>query len=189
MKKYAKQNLPIPLIGEFAPVLVNIIGTCNEDGTPHLCGASAVSFTLGPPESIVFSTFVQPTVENIERTGEFTLNMCTGEMMQMVERVCTTHESAEQDNSLCDFEWGEKIHAPILDASPFVCECKVAQSHKYGDSTIFIAEIVNQQICKELGKPVNNSVEAYVEWLEHVNVNDLDPLLWLGNYHSIGKII
>jgi len=100
-----------------------------------------------------------------------------------------THESAEQDNSLCDFEWGEKIHAPILNASPFVCECKVAQSYQYGDSTIFIAEIVNQQICKELGKPVNNSVEAYVEWLEHVNVNNLDPLLWLGNYHRIGKII
>ena len=185
MKKY-KQSLSTPLVGEFAPVLVNIIGTCNEDGTPHLCGASCVSFTLGPPESIVFSTFVQPTIENIKRTGEFTVNMCTSEMVQMTENICSKQESAEQDNSLHGFEWGEKIHAPILDASPFACECKVAQSHIYGESTLFIAEIVNQQIAKQLDKPVDNSIEAYVKWLENVNVNNLDPLLWLGNYHRIG---
>ena len=189
MKKHTKKSIHPPLMGEFAPVLVNIIGTSNEDGTPHLCGASFVSFTLGSPESIVFSTFVQPTIDNINRTGAFTVNMCTAEMAQMVEKICQTHESAAQDNALYGYEWGEMIHAPVLDASPFVCECKVAQSHKYGDSTIFIAEIVNQQLCNELDKPVDNSVEAYVEWLEKVNINDLDPLLWLGNYHQIGKII
>ena len=189
MKKCTKQGLSIPLMGEFAPVLVNIIGTCNEDGTPHFCGASFVSFTNGSPESIVFSTFVQPTIDNIKRTGEFTVNMCTGEMVQMTEDICSKQESVEQNNSHHSFEWGEKVHAPILDASPFVCECKVAQSHKYGDSTIFIAEIVNQQIDKQLDKPTDSSVEAYVKWLENVNVNDLDPLLWLGNYYRLGKRI
>jgi flavin reductase (DIM6/NTAB) family NADH-FMN oxidoreductase RutF len=189
MNNSQKQSLSTTLMGEFAPVLVNIIGTRNENDTPHFCGASFVSFTLGSPESIVFSTFVQPTIDNINRTGEFTVNMCTSEMIQMVEQICSTHGSAEQDNSSYGFEWGNKIHAPTLDASPFVCECKVAQSHKYGDSIIFIAEIANQQIDKQLNKPADNSVEAYVEWLENVNVNELDPLLWLGNYHKIGKLL
>jgi hypothetical protein len=40
-----------------------------------------------------------------------------------------------------------------------------------------------------MGIPEDNSEEAYVKWLERLNINDLDPLLWLGNYYRIGKKI
>ena len=187
MKKIIKQSLSTPLLGEFAPVLVNLIGTCNEDGSPHLCGASWVSFTLGPPKSIVFSTFVKPAIDNILRTSEFSVNMCTEEMAEKADSIYWTQELKKHGETSSDYVWGNKIHAPILENSPFVTECKVIQSHNIGDSIIFFAEIVNQQIDIQLGKPENDAEEAYVKWLEGINVNVLNPLLWLGNYYNIGK--
>ena len=188
MKKIVKQSLAIPLKGEFASVLVNFIGTCNEDGSPHFCTASWVSFALGPPKSIIFSTFVKPTIENIKRTGEIAINMGTGEMKELSDTIYGIMEEGKQDK-LPDYEWGKKLHVPILDASPYVVECKVIESHVFGDSIIFFAEIINQQIDVKIGKPENDTDEAYVKWTESLNVNDLNPLLWLGNYHYIGNKI
>jgi len=189
MKKIIKQSLSTSLLGEFAPVLVNLIGSCNEDGSPHLCGASWVSFTLGPPRSIVFSTFVEPAVANIMRTGEFTVNMCTGEMAETANGIYWKRRLKQSDEPDSNYEWGRIVRSPVLNASPFACECKVAQSHIFGDSQIFFAEIVNQQIDVKLGKPINDSDEAYIEWLENLDVNELNPLLWLGNYYKIGKVV
>jgi flavin reductase (DIM6/NTAB) family NADH-FMN oxidoreductase RutF len=138
MKKIIKQSLSVPLLGEFAPVLVNLIGTCNEDGNPHLCGASFVSFTLGPPKSIVFSTFVKPTINNIERTGEFSVNICTGEMAEISDSIYWKQELGKQNKSIDSFEWGSKVHVPVLNASPFVCECSVLQSYKFGESVFIL---------------------------------------------------
>ena len=189
MPKIIKQSLSTSLLGEFAPVLVNLIGTCNEDGSPHLCGASWVSFTLGPPRSIVFSTFVEPAVANIMRTSEFTVNMCTGEMAEAADSIYWKQHLEKTDEADANYEWGKIVRSPVLNASPFVCECKVAQSHVFGDSRIFFAEIVNHQIDVKLGKPTDDSDEAYIQWLENINVSELDPLLWLGRYHRIGNVV
>ena len=197
MKKIEKQVVPV-MPGEFSPVLVNVIGTRNEDSTPHLCGHSWVSFNPGPPKSIIFSTYTKSTLNNILRTGEFSVNMGTGATHDFVENVCDSDGDMHNNKLSYDYTWGEKIKVPILDVSPFVIECKVLQTHSLGDYNIFFAEIVCQHLAKNLTVGLQQGVDnncawqtgdAYYEWLLNLNVKELDPLMWLGHWYKIGDVI
>ena len=200
MKKIEKQIIPI-MPGEFSPVLLNIIGTCNEDGTPNLSAVSWVSFNPGPPKSIILSTahvYTMPTLNNILRTGEFTVNLCTVGMSDFVEDVCAYGDDIHNHGKLAyGHAWGEKTKTPILDVSPFVVECKVSQTHMLGNYHIFFAEIVCQHLDKNLAG--NNLQESdsmhawsaddpYYKWLENMDMNKLDPLLWLGHWYRLERL-
>ncbi|MDR2166978.1 MAG: flavin reductase [Clostridiales bacterium] len=197
LRKIEKQVIPI-MPGQFCPDFISAIGTCNEDGTPHLCGHSWVSFNPGPPKSIIFSTYVKPTLDNIFRTGEFSLNFGTGAMKGFLNDICAGDGDANNNGLQYGYTWGEKAKVPILDVSPFATECKVIQTHKLGEYNIFFAEILSRQLAKNLVGIAHHSTEenrawqagdAYFNWLLSLNVKDLDPLLWFGHWYRIGEII
>ena len=64
---------------------VVLVGTTNEDGTPNLAPMSS-AWALG--DSIVLGLIsVGQTIENLQRTGECTLNHPSPEHWEMVERI------------------------------------------------------------------------------------------------------
>ena len=169
------------MLGEFSPVLMNIIGTCNGDGTPNLSAVSWVSFNPGPPKSIILSTadvYTMPTLNNILRTGEFAVNLCTVEMSDFVGDVCAYGDDIHNHGKLTyGYEWGEKTKAPILDVSPFVVECKVSQTHMLGN---------NLQESDSIH--AWNADDPYYKWLVNMDMNELDPLLWLGHWYRVERL-
>lgn len=138
--------------GGFIPQAVWLIGTINEDGIRNFATATMVSYISGPPEGLIVSL----------RTGEFTANFCTVEM-DYAGSVSGTE--CLKGTMPFNGEPGVKVHAPVLEASPYVIECKVLQHVLIGDTHTFIAETLNQQIDIRCGRPQNDSYETYIEWL------------------------
>ena len=188
MEKISRKS--VSKSGGFIPQAVWIIGSCNKDTSPNFCTITSVSYTPGPPESLIVSMQAKRTKENILCTGEFTANLCTVEMVHLVDFVgSVSGQESKKDALSFNCNWGEKIHAPVLDASPYVIECKVFQTHLVGNTITFIAEMVNQQIDIKFGQPNNDSYEAYIAWLNTNDLLDLDPILYAWNYYGIGKKI
>ena len=82
--------------------------------------------------------------------------------------------------------------------SPFVIECKVLQTHSLGDYNIFFAKIICQHLAKSLAVGLQQGIDnnrawksddSYYNWLLNVDINELDPLLWIGHWYRIGKMI
>lgn len=189
MNKIEKRS--ISKAGCFMPQPVFIIGTYNEDGTPNLSTVTGVSYAYGPPECLIISLYCsRRTKENLLRCGAFTANLCTVEMARLADYVGTVSGLTQCKDALpYDCTPGEKIHAPVLDASPYVKECRVLQTHRIGETHIIIAEIVNLQVGVNLGHPENDSDEAYLHWLNSSNLQDANPLLYAWKYYKIGDTV
>jgi flavin reductase (DIM6/NTAB) family NADH-FMN oxidoreductase RutF len=194
-KKIASQNdtgpprkSPVIKCGGFMPQTVFLLGTYNQDGTPNLCTATSVSYAYGPPESLVVSLFGNSrTRENINRTGSFTANICTsamGRLADYVGGVSGSHQEKDGVPFVC--ERGEKIKAPSLKESPYTMECRVTFIHKVGDTVILVSEIVNHMVDIRLGRPVDDSDEAWFNWLNESDALKIDPLLYSWRYYKLG---
>ena len=176
--------------GGFIPQAVWLIGTINEDGSQNFGTVTCVNYIPGPPEGLIVSLTAKRTKENILRTSEFTANLCTAEMASMADYAGAV-SGTERVKDAMPFSGvpGVKVHVPVLDASPYVIECKMLQYVLMGDTHTFIAETLNQQIDIRCGQPKNDSYEAYIEWLNKNDIHDIDPLLYTWKYYKVGDII
>jgi len=189
MKKIQKQSVP-QLGGLYHHVLwtitprpVWIVGTCNEDDSPNLSTITCVSNTPGPPENIIVSMAAKRTVANIQRTGEFSVNLCNVEMAPLADYVgSVSGEDCVKDAIDYGFAWGKQARVPVLDASHCVLECKVSHTHLIGDFYMFFGEVVNLHIDSSLTPPTD-SQEAIVKWFRSIDIHKMDPLV----YHSVLK--
>ncbi|MCL2573672.1 MAG: flavin reductase family protein [Defluviitaleaceae bacterium] len=193
MKKIQKQSIPQfgvqpsdlyhHLLWTITPRPVWIVGTCNKGGSPNLSTITCVSNTPGPPENIIVSMTAKRTIANIQRTGEFSVNLCNVEMASLADYVgSVSGEDGAKDAIPYDFAWGEKAHVPILGASHCVLECKVSHTHLVGTFHTFFGEVLNLQIDTIL-TPVTDSQEATLNWFRSIDIHKMDPLI----YHSIQK--
>ncbi|MCL2702061.1 MAG: flavin reductase family protein [Defluviitaleaceae bacterium] len=188
MKKIEKQSISQPnnifqnVVWTLTPRPVWIVGTCNEDGSANLSTITCVSHTPGPPDNIIISMHAKRTNANIQRTGGFTINLANVEMAPLADYVGTVSgDDCVKDAVPYSFAWGEKIHAPVLDASPCAIECKVSQTHVIGNFHTFFGEIINLHIDLSISNPpMGKSQEAIVEWFNAIDIHNIDPLV----YHS-----
>ena len=74
---------------------------------------------------------------------------------------------------------GEALDVPVLDESRFVYECEVTRMVETGDSATFFCNIRNIQIDERLTCEDTFDVDLTV----------LDPVIYSGRYHSIGKML
>ena len=74
---------------------------------------------------------------------------------------------------------GVVLDVPTLDESPWVYECQVARSVETGDSTTFFCNIKNIQIDEKL----------YPRDIFDIDLTLLDPVIYSGKYHNLGKIL
>ena len=72
---------------------------------------------------------------------------------------------------------GVMVAVPVLDESPWVYECEVEKTVDIGESTTFFCRIKNIQIDERLSP----------EDVRSVDLTKLDPIIYSGMYHSIGK--
>lgn len=174
--------------GGFIPQAVWLIGTRNEDGGENLGTVTSLSYLSGPPEGVVICVTAKRTKANILRTGEFTANLCSADMVRLADCAGAVSGNVKGDMPF-SFAWGEAVRAPVLRASPYVLECGVTGSHSVGETTIFIAETLNQQIDRRLGCPEDESPEAYSRWLNQSDIHKVDPLLYTWRYYQVGEKI
>lgn len=160
-----------------------IIGTNNEDGSYNFAPITWVSITSEKDNDylLVISMFgTKRTKQNVIRTGKLSVNLVSRDMLELMDYFGTHHATDEKKNdipySVCR---GEIVDVPVLDSSRFVYECTVDKSVETGESTTFFCKIRNIQadenfVCRDTFD---------------IDLTKLDPVIYSGMYHSIGKLL
>lgn len=160
-----------------------IIGTNNEDGSHNFAPITWVSATQGEDDGyyLVISMFgTKRTKLNVIRTGVLSANLVSRDMLSLMDYFGSKHAKDGKKNDIpYGVSRGEVIDVPTLDESRWVYECKVVRSVETGDSTTFFCRICNIQIDERLSPKDIFDVDLTV----------LDPVIYSGKYHSIGKML
>ncbi len=160
-----------------------IIGTNNEDGSHNFAPITWVSVTHeeGDGYLLIISMFgTKTTKQNVLRTGVFSVNLVNREMLPLMDYF-GTHQAVDGNKNAMEYgvSRGEVLDIPVLDASPWVYECQVKQTVETGDSTTFFCYIKNIQMDERLD----------CKDIFDVDLTKLDPVVYSGKYHSIGKVL
>ena len=158
-----------------------IIGTNNEDGTHNFAPITWVSVTNEKDSDylLVVSMFgTKQTKLNVVRTGVLSVNLVSTDMLELMDYF-GTHRAMDgkKDGIAYGVSRGETVDVPVLDASRWVYECEAVRSVETGESTTFFCRIKNVQIDRRL----------VCEDTFDIDLTKLDPVIYSGMYHSIGK--
>ena len=160
-----------------------IIGTSNEDGSDNFAPITWDSLTHeeGDGYLLVISMFgTKRTKQNVLRTGLFSANLVSKNMLPLMDYFGSKHAKDGKKNDITyGVSRGEVLDVPTLDESPWVYECEVAKTVETGDSTTFFCYIRNIQMDERL-----NCKDTF-----DVDLTVLDPVIYSGKYHSLGKML
>ena len=160
-----------------------IIGTNNGDGTPNFAPITWVSVTneKGNDYLLTVSMFgTKSTKQNVMRTGLLSVNLVSTDMLVLMDYFGTHHAADGAKNAVSySVSRGEMLDVPILDASRWIYECEVVKSVQTGESTTFFCRIQNIQIDERL-----TCADTF-----DIDLTKLDPVIYSGMYHSIGKYL
>ena len=160
-----------------------IIGTDNEDGTPNFAPITWISVTQAEEDGyqLVVSMFgTKQTKLNVLRTGRFSANLVSTDMLPLMDYFGSRHGRDGQKNGR-DFavSRGEVLDVPVLDQSRWVYECEVQKAVVTGDSTTFFCRIRNIQMDARL-----RCADPF-----DVDLTVLDPVIYSGKYYSLGELL
>ena len=160
-----------------------IIGTNNEDGSDNFAPITWLSATDGGEDGylLVISMFgSKMTKKNVLRTGIFSANLVSTDMLPLMDYFGSKHaKDSNKKDITYDVVRGAVLDVPVLDASRWVYECEVAKTVETGDSTTFFCRIRNIQMDERL-----NCRDIF-----DVDLTVLDPVIYSGKYHSLGKLL
>ena len=160
-----------------------IIGTNNEDGSANFAPITWASATHEEGEGYLFVISIfgtKTTKKNIERTGLFSANLVNTDMLPLMDYFGSKHaKDGKKDDVSYEVVRGEVLDIPVLNESRFVYECEVAKTVETGDSTTFFCRIRNIQMDENL----------VCEDTFDVDLTVLDPVIYSGRYHSLGKML
>ena len=160
-----------------------IIGTNNEDGSSNFAPITWVSATHEEGDGyllVISMSGTKRTKLNVLRTGIFSANLVNTAMLPLMDYFGTRHAADGQKNGVkYRVSRGAVLDVPTLDESPWVYECEVARTIETGDSTTFFCRIRNIQMDEEL-----SCADIF-----DVDLTKLDPVVYSGRYHSIGKML
>ena len=157
-----------------------IIGTENPDGSSNFAPITWVSVTCEKEEYLlVISMFGgKRTKMNVLRTGKLSANLVSTDMLPLMDYFGAHHaEDGAKDQMTYRVSNGVKVAVPVLDESRWVYECEVEKTVDIGESTTFFCRIKNIQIDERITPKDHFSVD----------LTKLDPVIYSGMYHSIGK--
>jgi len=160
-----------------------IIGTNNEDGTYNFAPITWISVTNEKENNyvLVISMFgTKRTKQNVMRTGILSANLVSTDMLKLMDYFGTHHaKDGKKDGVPYCVCRGEVVDVPVLEDSRWVYECEVMQSVEIGESTTFFCRIKNIQVDERL---------EYKDTFG-VNLMELDPVIYSGMYHNVGKLL
>ena len=160
-----------------------IIGTVNEDGSDNFAPITWISAACEKENDylLVVSMFgSKMTKRNVLRTGRLSVNLVSRDMLELMDYFGTRHaKDGRKDAVEYRVSRGEKVDVPVLDASRWVYECEVSKACDAGESITFFCKVLNIQ-CDESAIP---------EDLFGIDLTKLDPVIYSGQYHSIGALL
>ena len=160
-----------------------LIGTRNEDGSANFAPITWVSVTheAGDGYLLVISmSGTKKTRQNVQRTGMFSANLVSTDMLPLMDYFGSRHAAdGRKDGMPYEVSCRAVLDVPVLDQSRWVYECEVSRTVETGDSATFFCPIRNIQMDECLTCSDSFDVDLTV----------LDPVIYSGKYHSLGKVL
>ncbi len=160
-----------------------IIGTYNEDGSYNFAPITWVSATNEKDNDylLVVSMFgTKRTKQNVIRTGLLSVNLVSCDMLGLMDYFGTHHANdGNKDKILYSVCRGDAVDVPVLDSSRWVYECEVCKTVETGESSTFFCRIKNIQVDENF----------VCSDMFDIDLTKLDPVIYSGMYHSIGKLM
>lgn len=160
-----------------------IIGTNNEDCSANFAPITWVSVTHEEGDGyllVISMSGTKRTKQNVLRTGIFSANLVSTDMLPLMDYFGSRHADDGKKNAVpYKVVRGAVLDVPVLDESRWVYECEVERTVETGDSTTFFCYIRNIQMDKRLQCKSTFDVDLTV----------LDPVIYSGKYHSLGKML
>lgn len=160
-----------------------IIGTNNVDGSHNFAPITWVSMTCERDDNYVLVISMygnKRTKQNVINTGIFSVNLVSSDMLELMDYFGTHHaKDGKKDSIYYEVCRGDALDVPILNSSRWIYECEVDKAVEMGESTTFFCKIRNIQVdenfnCKDLFD---------------IDLTKLDPVVYSGMYHGIGKVL
>lgn len=160
-----------------------IVGTCNEDGTDNFAPITWISITCEKENEylLVISMYgTKRTKQNVLRSGKLSVNLVSRDMLELMDYFGTHHaQDGKKDALEYRVSRGNAVDVPVLDASRWVYECEVDRSVETGESVTFFCRIRNIQCDERM-----NCENPF-----GIDLTQLDPVIYSGQYHSIGRLL
>jgi len=88
------------------------------------------------------------TFENLKKTKEFTLNICSKEMKEKAI-ICGSYSGREKDKfelAKIEREKSKIVKPSLIKESPISFECKVEFMNKFGDHWLVVGKVVEEHV-------------------------------------------
>ena len=107
-----------------------IIGTNNEDGTDNFAPITWISVTHEEGDGyllVISMSGTKMTKRNVLRTGIFSANLVSTEMLPLMDYFGSHHAADGKKNGMeYSVSRGQVLDVPVLDQSRWVYECEVS---------------------------------------------------------------
>lgn len=125
------------------------VSSRGDDGVDNLAPYSFFTVATHDPPTVVISTTgtgdeLKDTARNAVATGEFAVNVVTDDLAAAMNRTSATLAETEDEFVEAGIEKaaGERVDAPLVDASPVSFECELADTVEVGGNTLLLGEVV-----------------------------------------------
>ena len=188
MKKIDRRMIPVS--AACTAQQLYILGTYNSDGTLFLQTQGFVCYIPGPPEGMIVGVVESDKMkENVIREQAFSLNQCNIDMRFIVESAWRGYAPEISGDKTIGYSNGIKLNVPLLDASPYIIECKVSQSFNVGNTKVFITESACNHADIKHVLPYPESDDDLYDWYAKQNAKEFDPLLYSIKYYTLNEHI
>jgi len=140
-------NGDLSKVSRIVPASVALLSAGTKDKRDVMTG-SAMFVSEDLPLLVVSVAKHIYSHELIEDTGEFVLNVASGDQIKMAAQIGSTH--GKEVDKFREFnistEEASKVQAPLIKGSFANLECKVVSSYATGNYTIYVAEVVDYKV-------------------------------------------
>lgn len=137
------------------PRTVALIVSTNEKN--NVMTASFIMPISFNPKYLAFS--ISPkryTFENLKKIKEFTLNVCSQEMLE-VAKICGTYSGRDRDKFemlKLKKERSRFVKPQMIENCPIFFECKIEDMKEFGDHFLVVGKVLNEVIRKRDFEPL-----------------------------------
>ena len=139
------------------PRVVALIVSVDENRKENVMTASFLMPISFEPKYVAIAVAEERlTFENLKKTKEFTLNICSKEMKEKAI-ICGSYSGREKDKfelAKIEREKSKIVKPSLIKESPISFECKVEFMNKFGDHWLVVGKVVEEHVRRKEFSPL-----------------------------------
>ncbi|WP_031937648.1 flavin reductase family protein [Prescottella defluvii] len=133
------------LTASIVPRPIAWVSTLSADGVPNLAPYSFFTVSSSNPPVVQFTSVTRKdSLRNVEKTGEFVINLATEALVDAVNASSAPYEPGTDEFAALGIvsEASERVRPRRVAASPIAIECSLRQVVEVGESFVVMGDVL-----------------------------------------------